>query len=243
MNTTPTEATTTRPQFRTMSAADVTETARLHARYLPQGLFPRLGHRFLARWHRTFTDTRWAWSGVFVHDGRIVAYVLVAIDPARHRQHALVHHRGPLVRAGLLSLLLRPRLAWSFVRTRGRRYARQARRAWGRGVPSGRTFSSDRPPAVVHALVTGEGHRGLGLASALLDRAAAECARRGAAELALVTGAGGSAGGEGSGPVGFYQRLGWRVVDDRSRDDRRVLELRRSTAPPDRTVPLSETTR
>lgn len=214
-----------------MRATDVGETARLHQEYLPRGLFPRLGHRFLARWHLTFTDTRWAWSGVVVEEGRVVAYVLVAVDPARHRHHALVHHRGPLLRAGLVSLLLQPRLAAMFVRTRGRRYARQARAVWGRPATSAGSTPAERPPAVIHALVTRESHRGLGLASRLVELATRESERRGAVELALVTEAGSAATGAGPGSVGFYERLGFTVVGARPRDDRTVVEMRCRTTP------------
>ncbi|WP_432563536.1 GNAT family N-acetyltransferase [Kineococcus sp. SYSU DK003] len=208
---------------RPLALTDVTATAELHARCLRQGLFPRLGPEFLARWHATFTDTDSAWAAVCVDDrgdqrSTVVGYVLVSVDPPRHRRHAMVVHRGPLVRAASRGMARRPHVAFFFVRTRLVRYGRRALRTWiGKRTPAPRARSG--APAVLQALVTDERHRHEGVATELLGRALQEISRRGVREVVLLT--------QEQEAVALYERFGFETTGVRVRDGAEWTHMRR----------------
>ena len=52
------------PIIRDAVIGDLRDTARLHIEELPVGLFPRLGTRFVARWHRAFVQSAHAVAGL-----------------------------------------------------------------------------------------------------------------------------------------------------------------------------------
>lgn len=244
--------------LRPMTIDDIAQTSRLHLQHLPQGLFPRLGPRFLRAWHTTFVTSpaacatvieAWPTDSVSGRFGEpyVVAYVLVAIAPAAHRRDALRQHRWRLALYGTAGLLSHPALAWFFLQTRAGRYARglsSGDRSTPRSLHGSAEETDRNPPAVVHALVTAASRRGLGLGAILLEHASAHAARLDATEMALVT--------DGvhplhsaapdqrrfrvrQGATGFYERLGWRRVAERERDRRWLVEFRKDTAPAART--------
>ncbi|WP_380165238.1 GNAT family N-acetyltransferase [Jannaschia sp. R86511] len=221
--------------LRRLRPVDTVTTARLHRGLLPNGLFPRLGPRFLRYWHATFLDTPAATGLAVVHHGEVVAFVLATLDQRLYLHHTLRRHRWSLMWRGALGLLTRPVVLVRFLRTRVRAYARHL--LPGRGA--GRTGAQpgqpprDRPErrvrvAVVHAVVTSEAARGQGCARALLDTVADAARRARADHVALVTDVADPASGAPvSGAAAMYERLGWRREGvRRHRDGRWVAEYR-----------------
>lgn len=201
--------------LRRLTRSDLADTAALHVRCLNDGLFPRLGARFLRRWHRTFVDGPHGSAHCAVRaDGRVTAFLLGATDQAAYVGGTLRSTTWPLLWRGALGLVRRPRLALTFVRTRARRYAR--RLAGGSGSPQ---LAAPARVAVVHAIVTDEPARGRGLGRDLLARFEADVAAAGVDTIELVT-------DETGGAVEFYRRLGWTEGDTRpNRDGRRMVHF------------------
>ena len=230
---------------RDMLPSDARRTAELHREYLPFGLFPRLGRRFMTRWHETFSTSPHAWGGVVVGPtGDVVAVVLMTTDQHAYITEALTKHRWTLARDGAVGLLLDPRVLGYFLRTRALRYWRRLRRSH-----QPRTAAvTDRPDhlGVIHAVVTDESARGRGCARALLEVAEAHARRRGTPVLALITDdpaetstTGDQGTQQGLGAAGMYDRLGWDRVGVHTRDGRRVAEYRRRLLPPEADDPLT----
>lgn len=227
--------------LRRMRPADTARTAQLHRRLLPNGLFPRLGTRFVRRWHATFLDTPAATGLTVVHHGEVVAFVLATLDQRLYLHHTLRRHRWPLMWRGALGLLVRPHVLVHFLRTRLGAYARHLlpglrRRGAGQAAPAGPADApAPRQPgekrrrvAVVHAVVTSEEARGKGCARALLDTVASAARRARADHIALVTDVEDPALGlPCSGAAAMYESLGWdRVAVRRHRDGRWIAEYR-----------------
>lgn len=216
--------------LRRMRPADTATTARLHRRLLPNGLFPRLGPRFLRRWHATFLDTPAATGLAVVHRGEVVAFVLATLDQRLYLHHTLRRHRWPLMWRGALGMLARPHVLVRFLRTRVGAYARHL-------LPGRRPNGATAPPAgqerrvrvaVVHAVVTSEQARGKGCARALLDTVTEAATRARADHVALVTDvADPSDGAPATGAAAMYETLGWQREEvRRHRDGRWIAEYR-----------------
>lgn len=203
---------------RPATPADLDFTARTHREHLPHGLFPLLGPAFMKRWHRTFVSAPDGVALVAVSPGEtgedLVGFIVGATDQAALVEHVLRDDKVQLGVVGAGSLLLRPRLALHFVRTRGRAYARRLLgRARPAPTPDGSPGDHDptsprrgRPPpvAVVTALVVVPEARGSGAGAALVTELVALAATAGTAEARLTT----LAGADGAGS--FYEALGWQ---------------------------------
>lgn len=222
----------TGPTVRPATEHDLSITAAAHARLLPHGLFPRLGPRYMQRWHATFLDSPHG-VALVAHNcsagsqGRPVAGFLVgSTHQARHVDRVVARHRGDLARAGALALARRPLLGVHFVRTRSRTYARRllGRRrphrsrapAAGPGTVSGVRADSQQV-AVITAVAVEPDVRGSGIGAQLvavfLDLARASGAP--VAELVTYTGTGGASA--------FYERLGWVAVREHTTLDGEVV--------------------
>lgn len=207
-------------QIRRAEDGDLQATAQAHLRFLPVGLFPSMGERFLRRWHRTFLHPPHGIALVAVdrqaRGEQVVGFLLGTTDQAAQTD-ALLRNRRTLLAlgvAGLVALLRRPRLAARFLRTRGRpwlRKLRQRRRATA-GTPGARPA---RPVAVLAAVAVESGARGRGLGAALVRHFVAEARASGAEVAELVT----VVPGEGGAGAGFYERLGWSATGDRRTRD------------------------
>ncbi len=218
-----------------LTEPDTRLTARLHREYLPHGLFPRLGERFMRRWQRTFVQSEHGVAlGVRDQTGTLHGFLLATTDQAAYSAETLRRWGKPLALEGAVALLARPRVLVDFLRTRGGRYARRLiGRRPGAGVSEPAGAASASPSAtvgtpatvgVLHALVCVPDSRGLGVGAALtaeLDRIARE---RGTPLLQLVTRAEGGA-------AAFYEKQGWQVSDRRNnRDGHAVVQLDRRLA-------------
>ena len=110
------------------TATGLRQTSELHRRYLSSGIFPRMGLRFLSRYHETFVASPGGVALSARHDGEFVGFLLGTVDNAAHYRW-VVNERGMvLARSGVAALLLRPHVAWSFATTRLGRYLRGLRR-------------------------------------------------------------------------------------------------------------------
>lgn len=197
--------------------------AAFHADALPHGLFPRMGRRFVAHWHRAHVASPHGVGYVAVRDGEPVGFALGSTDRAAHVAWILSHRRRRLVVAAVPALARRPRLAWTFVRTRAAAYARRLLRPGGRVVTApvvtGPTPVA-RPVAVLEAVAVLPEVRGQRIGSRLVDLVLADASRSGADRVELVT-----KDGEG-GAAGFYERGSWeRLGRHEDRDGDGVLRF------------------
>lgn len=193
---------------------DMDFTSRTHLKHLPYGLFPQLGPAFLRRWHATFLGTPEGIALVAVRTGgeaeRTVGFLVGSLDQVALTHHVLLHHRVRLGAAGAWSLLVRPRVALHFLRTRAATYARRLMRSpalrKGQDGPPGaeRPDGDLAPVAVLTALAITPEERGSGAGAALVAAFVDQARAAGVVEAWLTTLAG--EGGAG----GFYEALGWR---------------------------------
>lgn len=214
-----------RPQttFRltSLSADAVRQTAALHAQLLPNGLFPALGQRFLRRWHRTFITSPQATGFVaYDADGTCCGFLIGTLDQGRYTGEVLRRQGFGLALAGAMALMLRPRLATYFLRTRGRRYLRKLtirRHRLQDAHPHGPITGI----AVLHAIATTPAVRGQGVGFALLKRYEQELMAHQVKTMQLVTQASGGA-------CDFYRRAGYVETDRRlNRDGEAILQFDR----------------
>jgi ribosomal protein S18 acetylase RimI-like enzyme len=216
-------------EIREATRRDLRATARIHRAELPAGFFAALGTAFLRRYHASFLASPFGVALVAVDHARDGAPVGFLVGTLRNRAHYrwVLRRCGPQLGARLLvGLAARPRLAWFFLRTRAGRYLRWIGRYPLRGLADRRRASSPRrtpearsedelPPAPIAVLThvaVDPTARGLGagrrLVDAFVERATADVA----AEVRLVTEAGGAANG-------FYERLGWTAAAARPNAD------------------------
>lgn len=207
--------------------ADLSSTAVMHIRELPVGLFPRLGPRFVARWHRACLESRHAVALVAVHRGiagdeRVTGFLMGALDRRAFHNELLTRHRTALLLRGVAALAARPHTLAYFLRTRLRPYLRGLLVASTRpgGVPR-------RHPDVIAdltAIAVSPPWRGTGTGRLLVDAFSRRCAEAGVPTVELVTAAGYAA------TTAFYERAGWTARQrEITRDGLPVQRYDRST--------------
>ncbi|NKG21793.1 GNAT family N-acetyltransferase [Paeniglutamicibacter terrestris] len=199
--------------IRQATEEDLQSMASDMIRYLPEGLFPHLGKRFVLRWMQTFLTEQYGVALVAVTidaPRQQVGFLIGSTNQIHHVADVLHQHKWSLLRAGLVALCLRPRVLFHFLRTRARPYVRRIM-GHNNGPDEG---SVPRPAtAVITSLVVLPTVRGEGigrfLVEGFLERAAAD-----QASLAeLVT----TAGAEGAGT--FYAKIGWKRGEERYSKD------------------------
>lgn len=207
--------------IRPATGDDLALTASLQCAFLPHGLFPRLGERFVRRWHATYLDAPHGtalMAELMTPDGRQepVGFLVGATDQIRHVDDVLRRHRMLLGAAGAGALALRPRLAAHFLRTRARAYLRRLLARPQQGVPAdtvpeaaeaGRAAGRPQTAVITAVAVTPEA-RGTGAGKELVAHFLEQARKAGAqrVELAVIAGTGSA--------EGFYARLGWTVVEE-----------------------------
>src|SRR5215207_9639819 len=107
--------------------------AALHAHELGHGFFASLGHGFLRAYYATFVASPYAVALLATSQGAPVGLVVGAIDPRAHARWVLRRRGLRLAARGAAVLVVRPRVAWRFLRTRVERY--RARWRSERGGP------------------------------------------------------------------------------------------------------------
>ncbi|WP_264670476.1 GNAT family N-acetyltransferase [Arthrobacter sp. VKM Ac-2550] len=210
--------------IRPATGDDLALTASLQCAFLPHGLFPRLGEKFVRRWHATYLNAPHGtalMAELVAPDGnrQPVGFLVGATDQVRHVDDVLGRHRVRLGTAGAGALALRPRLAAHFLRTRARAYLRrllkrpQQRVPAGAVPPSAPASGAPTRTAVITAVAVIPEARGSGAGKELVTHFLTQARAKGAvrAELAVIAGTGSA--------DGFYARLGWSVVEEHlSRD-------------------------
>jgi ribosomal protein S18 acetylase RimI-like enzyme len=206
---------------------DLRVTAGLHIRYLPTGLFPRLGQAFVRRWHRTFVDSaRGVALVVKDTEGGVCGFLLGTSDQDDYLRDVLGRDRRALAWRGLVGLLLRPSLAMTFMRTRSGRYARRLarRRPAERSERSERSATPADPAhavAVLHAIIVLPQDRETGIGRLLLEEFERAVAAAGAPVIRLVTRLDG-------GGADFYRRTGYTETGTRrDKDGVEIVEFER----------------
>lgn len=197
-----------------MSRSDVVQTAALHEAHLPNGLFPALGQRFVRHWHRTFITSPHACALVARDaNGRCCGFLIGTVDQGPYTAEVLHRDGWRLAVAGTIALVLRPRLAIHFVRTRMGRYLRRIAGVFRRTGPiTPEHTGTAGSVAVLHAIVTIPEARGQGIAAALLDDFEATLRARKVPQLQLITLADGGA-------ADFYRRRGYVETAHRNNRD------------------------
>lgn len=211
-------------------ASDLPATARLHIEHLPVGLFPRLGHRFVASWHRAFVLSPHAVALVVDEPGPdggrcVGGFLIGALDRDAFRHELLTRHRNRLAVRGIGALVVRPRALADFLRTRLRPYLHRLRATsttpW---LPPGAVRAA--PVADLTAVAVSPSLRRSGSGRRLADEFVERCAAAGASRVELVTDV------DPPGPVSFYRRTGWTARrHQQTRDGRTVQRFVRWTDP------------
>lgn len=204
--------------------SDLDATGAAHIALLPNGLFPRLGHGFVRRWHRTFIMSEHAEAlGIRAADGSLMGILLGTTDNARYTAEVLKREKWRLGLHGAIGLGRRPSLALQFLRTRALRYSRRLARRPRTENGAGSSLGA-APVAVVHVVITMPGHRRKGVASHLLEHYERRVRERGVDLMQLVT-------REGTGAADLYLRQGWRLADRHlDKDGAAVLRFDRVVA-------------
>jgi GNAT superfamily N-acetyltransferase len=236
---------------RPATPTDLTTMAAWQCRYVPDGLFPQMGERFVRRWHASFLESPFGIAlvaeRVDAQGKQAIGFLVGSTDQFRHIDDVVRRNRVRLALAGLLALAQRPRLGAHFVRTRGRAYLKRiltpkSRRTPAAGEAAGTESSAARPSssaasrapggtaanatsggqiAVVTAIAVDSAARGTGAGQELLNRFLEEARAAGAARAELVT-----LLGEGN-AAPFYERLNWSAVDEHpTRDGMRARTYR-----------------
>lgn len=194
--------------------ADAHLGAALQAAELEHGFFVDLGPQFLRAYQRTYADSPHAVALVAEVGGHRVGVLVGVLRPARHARWVL-KRRGPRLAAiGGLALLMRPRLALRFMRTRAARYAR----GWRRRRGEAEATAEEATYAVLSHVAVVPGARGSGAGSALVVAFEREVAAAGVPEMRLVT----RPGRDGAGA--FYERLGWQAAETRTTADASTMQ-------------------
>lgn len=208
------------------TATDLRQTSELHRRYLSAGIFPRMGRRFLRRYHETFVVSPDGVALVARHNGELVGFLLGTVDNTANYRW-VVNERGmALARSGATALLCRPHVAWSFATTRLSRYVRGLRRYLSKSDRMHEPRSAAGGPggspqlAILTHIATADAARQRGVGRQLVEAFLARARAWGADEARLITASDGPA-------AAFYAGLGWESVADRhARDGGEVREYR-----------------
>jgi ribosomal protein S18 acetylase RimI-like enzyme len=208
-------------QTRPLAREDLDFCAVLHAEALAHGFFGQLGPRFLRAYYATFLDSPHAIAFAATVAGQPVGALVGILRPRAHARWVL-RRRGPaLALLGVGGMVLRPRAAFRFLRTRIARYARMWRRHRGAAAPTGPSPGGE--PAVLSHVTVAPGARGVGVGRLLVRTFEHEAQRAGAERAFLTT----LEGPEGAG--GFYAELGWvRCATHTTPDGRRVEQWARN---------------
>ncbi|WP_411732453.1 GNAT family N-acetyltransferase [Paeniglutamicibacter sp.] len=205
--------------IRPATSADLPLTSHWQCRFLRDGLFPRLGPRFVRHWHATFLDALWGFAFIAEAqgpDGPVpLGFLFGSSDQLRHVDDVLQWHRTRLELQGVLALAVRPRLCLGFMRTRGRSYLRRLlKRPVTATAPATGPMTATVPRiAVITAVVVDPASRHHGIGGQLVEHFLDRAAEAGAPLAELVTKAG---------PVGagrFYEGLGWTPVHEHTTKD------------------------
>ncbi|MFD8472318.1 GNAT family N-acetyltransferase [Streptomyces globisporus] len=198
-----------------MDPDDLSFVVAEHLSHFPDSFFARLGPKFLTAYNGTYLNGPDARAYIAEMGGRPAGFLIGATDPEAHRRHVLRHYgRGLLFRA-LGSLLLRPRLALYFLRTRLLRYGRKLiRNRVARQAPA---IGHSGVIAVLDYIVVAEHARRRGIGAWLIAQFAEDATDAGRTRVTLVTAVEG-----GAGP--YYDRLGWGCQGEiRTHEGRHLL--------------------
>jgi GNAT superfamily N-acetyltransferase len=202
-----------------MSTADLGFVVREHRRHFPDGFFARLGRGFLREYYRAFLTSAKSRTVVAELDDTPVGYLVGVTDPAGHRSHVVHRHGRTLVARAVAAMLVRPSLAYCFLRTRLGLYTRKLlRRRPGvvSDAPADSGTDSSATAVLTHVAVAPEA-QSIGIGSELIEHFDQEVAAVGCDRLALVT----ASGEDGAGP--YYRRRGWTARGERRTPDGRRL--------------------
>jgi len=132
------------------SRDDLRATARLHRELLPDGFFARLGAGFLRSYHRTFVRSPHGVAFVAGDQGDPEGFLVGTVRNRLHYRFVVRCCGARLALRGAFALLVRPRLAWLFLRTRAARYVRWALRyplrRTGAAAPAGDAPAGEASP-------------------------------------------------------------------------------------------------
>ena len=191
----------TGPAVTPMLPEHLGEAASLHLAALPHGFFAELGARFLRSYHATYVDSPHAVALAAVRAGRLLGFVVGPTHPPAHRAWVLRRRGRRLAAAGAAALLLRPRVALRFARTRVGRYVAGWRR--GRAQVDAATAQPAGVPAVLSHIAVHEEARGTGVGRELAAAFVREAGRAGADRVVLAT------LDDARGAADFYAKEGW----------------------------------
>ncbi len=201
-----------------LQRADLAQSARMHRMLLPHGLFPRLGYRFMRRWHRTFVDSPHGVAlGAVDEQGNMHGFLLATTDQVMYTRSVLASARRALAWRGALALAMRPAVAAQFMRTRSVRYLKRLLPARSQDLVASTPAAAQ--VGVLHAVAALPAARGQGVGAALLGEYVRFAAAGGTPLMQLIT-------RDTNGAADFYRGHGWVITDRRlDRDGHAVVQL------------------
>lgn len=198
-------------EVRPATADDVWATSRAHRKMLPMGMFPALGERFLRQWHRTVIDTPHGVLLVAVDtgDSSYGGFLIGSTDHHAHTDALLREWRACIALActGFVSLVVRPRVAVRFLRSRALPWSRRIFRTfWPRS--SSRHEEASPRTGVLDGIAVFPGFREHGVGKALVGEFLNQCEADGVSAAELVTDV------RNTSAVKFYELLDWEPVGE-----------------------------
>ena len=191
---------TSTARVRPMRAEDLPYVVAEHQRSLPDGVYPRLGARFLHAYHSAYLTSTGTAALIGELGGQSVGFVTGVISGAAH-QSAMRQAWPRLAATGVLALLQRPAMIAQVLPARSAiGYLRRSARLLGAGSTD--IVTGVRTGILTYLAVT-PSTRGHGVGDALIDAFLCRAQAAGCAKVTLAT---------QQGPKGaeqFYTGRGW----------------------------------
>lgn len=206
-------ATSTHFQIRRMGLADLEFVVQEHLAHFPDNVFGQLGRRFLTEYYRTFLDGPHADAVVAMVAGTRAGYLVGVLDVREHRRLVRRFHSRRLAWYAARALARRPRMAGGLLRRRiAVRLAALRRSMRVAGV------RAERVAVLSHVAVQPDA-QGLGLGTAMILQFVQRATDARVATVSVATRAGETGAG------GLYERLGWKLANERNTFDGRRIAL------------------
>lgn len=208
--------------IRLLGPSEVDFVAQLHADALPHGFFVSLGQPYLRAYYRSFLTSPHAWGLVARLDDDPIGFLVGVLDPQSHRLFTIRRHGARLALQGGRALARHPPLALNFFLTRLGRYTkgilRTLRPRCAQPGTGQQSSACDGLGVLAHVAVV-DSERGSGVGEVLVDAFVSAARSAGLVRIELLTLA------DELGATSFYERLGWRRVEELMDGDLRFVKF------------------
>jgi len=215
---------------RPMARQDIIKLVPLHQAILDDEFIVQFGGKFLCRYYRAFIDSPYA-VALVAFDNQSEQYIgalLGTIRPALHYRFLTKRYGIGFAMDLFLRCVARPKLGYSLVQTRLKRYIKGVIRSLIRtkAVPSAVQIPPEQVADITHLFVDTT-TQGKGVGRRLVDKYEYYAVREGVTQIDLVTSS------EEHGAGRFYEKLGWSLADKiTSQSGETFLLYRKKTSNP-----------